>query len=233
MYFSDTAAPLNYNVIQRAVQLIITLQRLQHRCLFERSAQRLVLAQKRNPRETIPLGEVDRRRWITRLNAHHTRFDLWRRPEVVLAHFHQHVHTRQQLRIDAQTTEQFIARLGHQTLGELALEHEHSTSEEWTMQQQFEDERRTDLVRDVSNADVEKGQLGLEGVTDEDLQFLLERGALNTFLQFGHKTRIDFAGNHLLGFLQNAYGHVAGTGTDFQNGVGIAEGGFLQHAGDD
>ena len=73
------------------------------------------------------------------------------------------------------------------------------------MQQQFEDERRGDLVRHVGHAHVEKGKLGLDGVADDDLQFVLKRRSENALLQLGHQSRVDFHCHHLFYVFQKFY----------------------------
>ena len=64
---------------------------LEHRkcgALVESCTESLVLPSKANPDQPIPLLEVDRRRWIPGLYAHHTAVHLGWRPEVVLPDLH-------------------------------------------------------------------------------------------------------------------------------------------------
>ena len=54
------------------------------------------------------------------------------------------------------------------------------------MQQQFEHERGGDLVRQIGHADVEEGEVTLQDITDDYLEFLLQRGALHALLKLGY-----------------------------------------------
>jgi len=112
------------------------------------------------------------------------------------------------------------------------LEHENSAPEEWSVQEQLEDQGRTDLVWHVGDAQIEEGQLRLQEVADEHLQLGLQRSGLDTLLQFGSQAGVNFAGNHLFRTLQHPNGHVSRTGTNFQHHIGGPEGSLLQHGGD-
>lgn len=221
------------NILQRALQFEVFLEHLQDRGGLEGCAQCLVLTQESDSRETIPFAEVDRWRRIPRLNAHHTGLDLWWGSEVVLAHLHDHVDTGQELCVYTQPAVEFVTRLGYQTLCKLPLEHENCTAEVRTMEEQFEDQWGTDLVRDVGDAQVEERQFRLQHITDKDLQFGLHGRAKDTLLQLSHETGIDFTGDHLLGLFQDLHRHVTSTGTDFQDDICGSQGSFVQHACDD
>ncbi len=47
------------------------------------------------------------------LNADDTRFDFWRRPEIVLANLHQMIDSCQELSVNRKPTIQFVTRLRH------------------------------------------------------------------------------------------------------------------------
>ena len=63
---------------------------------------------------------------------------LWRRPEISLSDLHDVIDPGEQLRINRESTVEFVARLRHKSLRELALEHQHGASEERTVEQELE-----------------------------------------------------------------------------------------------
>ena len=185
-------------VVQRTMHPEVFVQHQQDRSLRERGPQRLVFPDKSDPRQAVPLSEIDRRRRIPGLQPDHRTLDFWRRPEVVFADFHDVVDPGEELGVDGQPAVEFVAGLSHQTLGKLALEHQDGAAEERAVQEEFEDERRRDLVGDVGHADVEEGQVRLDNVTHHQLQFGLKWRSLDTFLELGHHPRVHLAGHHFL-----------------------------------
>ena len=71
---------------------------------------------------TVPLPKIDGRRRVPGLDPHYARLDLWRRPKVVLAHLHEVVHPRQELRVDGQPAVELVAGLRHEPLRKLSLQ---------------------------------------------------------------------------------------------------------------
>jgi hypothetical protein len=92
------------------------------------------------------------------------------------------------LSVDGKSAVEFVPGSSNKTLRKFQLDHDHSTSEKGSMQQQFEDEGRRDLVRDVGDAQVEERQFCLDHVSNFDLELLLQRCALHSFLQLGHQS---------------------------------------------
>jgi hypothetical protein len=78
------------------VVLVITLdvlpQQLQGLLVLERRLQRLVLTDKTDTQQTVPLQEVDIRQRVLRLYSHNAALHLRGRFEVVLAHLDQVIH---------------------------------------------------------------------------------------------------------------------------------------------
>ena len=71
---------------------------------------------------TVPLSKIDRRRRISWLDPNHARLNLGRRPKVVLAHLHEVVHPRQELRVDGKPAVELVAGLRHEPLRKLPLQ---------------------------------------------------------------------------------------------------------------
>jgi len=92
------------------------------------------------------------------------------------------------LSINGKSAVEFVSGSSNKTLREFQLDHDHSAPEKGSMQQQFEDEGRRDLVRDVGDAQVEKRQFCLDHISNFDLELLLQRCALHSFLQLGHQS---------------------------------------------
>ena len=123
-----------------------------------------------NPEKAIPLLEVDWGRGVDWLDLDDARLDLWGRAEVVLADLHDVGDLRQQLGVDGEAAVELVTRLGDETKGELALEHEKRGPEDGPVEEQLEHNRRGDLVRQVGDADIKVGQLGLEDISNNNLE---------------------------------------------------------------
>ena len=84
----------------------------------------LVLADKEDAHETVPLLKIDGGWWVSGLHADDTGLDLGWGTEVVLSDLHDVLHLGKKLDVDTQTAVQRITRLGDQTKSKLALEHQ-------------------------------------------------------------------------------------------------------------
>lgn len=77
------------------------------------------------------------------------------------------------MHVGGETTPEVVTGTCDQTESKFSLEHEDGTSEEGTVGEELEDERRRDLVGSVGDADVEIGQLCLAKIADHDIQLAL------------------------------------------------------------
>mmetsp|Transcript_30992 Transcript_30992/g.64823 ORF Transcript_30992/g.64823 Transcript_30992/m.64823 type:complete len:171 (+) Transcript_30992:522-1034(+) len=101
------------------------------------------------------------------------------------------------------------------------------------MTQEFEDEGAGYLVWDVGNADVEEGEACFDGVSLDDLEFAFFGRPFDAFEDLADHAVVVFYGDDVFGLLEEGDGHVSGSGTDFEDGVGGFEGGFGDDGGDD
>lgn len=84
----------------------------------------LVLADKQDAHETIPLLEINRGWGVSGLHADNTGLDLGWGTEVVLADLHDMLNLGKELDVNTKTTVQRIAGLGNKAKSEFTLEHE-------------------------------------------------------------------------------------------------------------
>merc|ERR1719187_2493289 len=115
--------------LHAALHLVVLLHHEQDAGGSESRAQGLILPDEANPGESVPLGEVDGGRRVAGLYSHHAALNLWRWSEVVLANLHEMIHPCEELGVDGKPAVEFVSRLGHQSLSELALEHENCAPE--------------------------------------------------------------------------------------------------------
>jgi len=82
-------------------------------------------------------------------------------------------HTRKQLDVCGESTPHFRSWCCGQTQGEFTLKHEHRGADDRSVREEFEHERRRDLVRRVGDADVEIREIGFDEIAKDDFEFLL------------------------------------------------------------
>ena len=73
-----------YDIVQRCVRPVVFFEDGDYRRVFKESAHGLILAEEADANQTIPLAKVYGRCRVFRLDPHHARFYLGRRPEIVL-----------------------------------------------------------------------------------------------------------------------------------------------------
>ena len=83
------------------------------------------------------------------------------------------------------------------------------------MREQFEYQRRRNLVGDVGNADIEEGKLYVQHIAADHFEVVGVRTCLHTLCDFRNHARVDFDRDHLFGLLQEGHCEVAGTWADF------------------
>ncbi len=105
------------------MDFVVLLQHDQDGSLRKGRAQGLVLPHEGDTSEAVPFSEIDWRRRISWLDSNHTRLNLWRRLEIVLADLHEVVDTGQQLSVNGEAAVKLVAWLGDQTLGKLTLKY--------------------------------------------------------------------------------------------------------------
>lgn len=123
---------------------------------------------------------------------------------------------------------ELIARLCHQPLAELSLEHEDSHSRRLRHREHLEDEGRGNLVGCVGDEDVEGRPFDLDRISQQDLELPLLRLPLYSLRYFGGHSGIELDGDDFPRRLQDANSQVTGTGTDFEDRVGRFQFGFLE-----
>jgi len=144
----------------------------------------LIPATEHDARQSVELFEAHRRRGVERHDAHDGRLDVWRRPEVALAHVHDVVDFGVELHVRGETRPERGTGLRDQSHREFALEHQYGHAEDRPVRQETEDERGRDLVGSVGDADVKVGELCLDEIADDDLEpTLLGPGWMDTIYE--------------------------------------------------
>ena len=77
----------------------------------------------------------------------------------------------------------------------------------------------TNLIWCIGNADVERGELGFNYISQHDIKALLHRGTLDTLRHFGGHAGIEFYGNDFARLLEDADCQVARSRADFKNNI--------------
>ena len=209
--------------------LVILVQHLEHSFIFECGLKSFILADEAYSEESIPLHIINIRTGVLRLNSHNRAFDFRWRLEIIPADFDQMIHSSQQLNIDAQPTVKIRSRFGDKSLCELLLKHKDSAPESRLVRQEFEDERWTDLIRNVGYADIEEWQLYSHNIAGNQYKLMLVFRVLESFSQLWYHTGIHFYGDDFFSPLQQQLGEIAGTGTNLQHNISGSDGRFLYH----
>ena len=121
------------------VDFEILVQHVDHMLNTEDCTESLVLSHETEADEAIPLSKIDGGRRIFGFDTDYRRLDLGRRFETIATHFDKMIDASEQLNIDRETTVKVTARLRDETHGELPLEHENGSAEDWPVLEQFED----------------------------------------------------------------------------------------------
>lgn len=129
------------------------------------------------------------------------------------------VHLGEQLHIDTQAAVHVTARLGDEPLSEFTLEHEYCTAEHGSVLEELENQGRRDLIRGVGNAQVEKGQLSLDGITLDELELVLIAQFAHSLGDFSDHAGINFDCNRFLASFQERGCKITRTGTDFKDNI--------------
>ena len=95
-------------------------------------------------------------------------------------------YARQQLAVDREPAVELLRGPRHHAHGKLVLVHYDRGAERGPVRKQLEGEGGGDVVRDVGDAEVEEGQVGLEDVALEHLQLCLVRRPLEAPRQLEH-----------------------------------------------
>lgn len=82
------------------------------------------------------------------------------------------------------------------------------------------------MIGRVGDADVEVREGRLDDVAEEDFQILFVRCGLHALCEFGGHTGIHFDGCDGAGGAEDEDCEIAGSGTDFEDVVGLFEVGF-------
>lgn len=101
------------------------------------------------------------------------------------------------------------------------------------MLQKLENERRRNLVRRISDTDIKEGEVNFDGITTDELEFMLVAHDVNTFGDLGDHTRVYLDSNDLLASLHQRCCQVTCTWTDFQYHVCCFNSRFLNNLLDD
>ena len=145
------------------------------------------------------------------------------------------------LGIDGESTIEFVSRFGKESQSKFPLEHKDADSRRWGGREEFEGERRGNLVAGletsqkkpiyiyiyictpayliwgIANANIEIRKICFDHISQNDIQAWLRWCTLNTLGNFRCHSRIQFHSDDLLGFLEDLDREVTCTGTDFKN----------------
>jgi len=210
---------ISSDIVHGAVREIVFLQQLFHSVSLEDCTEGLVLTLETETHETIPFEEVDRRRRVVGLDADNRRLDLGRRSEVVLADLDQVINFTEQLCVEGETAEKRGTRLCAETKCEFLLEHEHSAAEHGSVRKELECEGRRDVIRDVGDTHVKVGDIDLEEITMDDLQFVAVFSVGSTLGKLDNHSRVKLNSDNFLCNFQQLDSHVTSTRADFKDGI--------------
>ena len=91
--------------------------------------------------QSVKLLKRDRRWGVPRTHPHNARLDLRRRPKVPLSDLHNVFHARKELHVRGESTPHLRPWCGCQSERKLPLKHEHGSSDDGAVREEFEDER--------------------------------------------------------------------------------------------
>ena len=129
------------------------------------------------------------------------------------------VHAREQLDVDGQAAVHVGAWLCNESLGKLALKHEHGAPEHRSVLQQFEHKRRRNLVGRVRNADVEKWHFCFDCVSLNKSELVAHAQLVDSLCNFSNHAWVNFHCNYLFASLKQLNSQVTRTWSNLEDNV--------------
>ena len=180
----------------------------------EDGAECFVLAEEAESDEAVPLDEIDRWRRVLWLDSHDTTLNLRGWLETVLGYLDEVVDSREKLDIHAEPAVHIGTGLSEQPLRELSLKHEYCASELGSMLQQLKDQRTTNLVGRIGNADIEERHWCLNSISLYNTEFIGVSQFIHSLRDFSNHPRINLHRNNLLASLKELDGQVTRSWTN-------------------